>query len=427
MDLNEDDLQQLRESAEPNSTKQKVKWAMSLFSNWFSKWRVDYLSGGNKVLKEITEMTANDLDFCLQYFIPSVRKANGSKYPPRTLKEMVALVQHHFQYNLGRTWSIFLDPEFSGSRIILDATMKQLAREGLVRPTKKAEMIDLEHEQMLWTKGLLGTDSPQKLLDTLIFYLGLHLSLRACGEHRALCFGAESQLQLKKSRDGVEYLLYRENVSKNKNFGLKQCRMEPKEVNILPNTHNSSRCVIRLYKAYLSHRPETNGESGDSAFYLTPLVCPKGNIWFKRVPYGVHSIERTVKRLMESAGIEGYFTNTSLRRTARTRLIDGGIPDKVARKVTGHLSSAEDTYIAIANQRSSISNALYGGASTSRDLPEMSANSSATEMSSRISAGVVQVNPIPCISSESQIFQANLFRFSYKRGDTDISFSLPLL
>ncbi len=82
-------------------------------------------------------------------------------------------------------------------------------------------------------------------------------------------------------------------------------------------------------------RPDTGGDVGEKAFYLTPLAAPKGNVWYKRVPYGVHSIEKAVNKLTNEAGIEGFFTNTSLRRTARTRMMESGIPDKVARRISG--------------------------------------------------------------------------------------------
>jgi hypothetical protein len=90
---------------------------------------------------------------------------------------------------------------------------------------------------------------------------------------------------------------------------------------------------LHLQQVYLCFRPFLI-----EAFYLTPLPAPKGDIWYKQAPFGVHSIEKVVKRLIEQLGVDGFFTNTSLRRTATTRLVmDSGIPNKVAKKVTGKL------------------------------------------------------------------------------------------
>ena len=79
-----DDLQSIREQRIPQSTKDKVKWAINLFRNWHDDWkmRVDDIL---KVYKSVDEMDSNDLNYCLKYFIPEIRKANGEKYPPRTL------------------------------------------------------------------------------------------------------------------------------------------------------------------------------------------------------------------------------------------------------------------------------------------------------------------------------------------------------
>jgi hypothetical protein len=71
---------------------------------------------------------------------------------------------------------------------------------------------------------------------------------------------------------------------------------------------------------------------------------------------------------MSSAGIEGHFTNTSLRRTACTRMMESNIPDKIARKVSGHMSSAEEVYISASSKVEDISTAIYGGGSTIKEI-----------------------------------------------------------
>ena len=52
---------------------------------------------------------------------------------------------------------------------------------------KKAEVIGIDQEDMLWKKGLLGDLSPQALLDTLVYYVGLYFAIRG-REHRQLRF-----------------------------------------------------------------------------------------------------------------------------------------------------------------------------------------------------------------------------------------------
>lgn len=82
-----------------------------------------------------------------------------------------------------------------------------------------------------------------------------------------------------------------------------------------------------------------NGKNGITAFYLTALNAPVGNIWYKNQPMGIHTIEKAVKRIMGHANVDGHFTNTSLRRTARTRMMEAGIPNKIAKKMIGKLHS----------------------------------------------------------------------------------------
>ena len=118
--------------------------------------------------------------------------------------------------------------------------------------------------------------------------------------------------------------------------------MEPKITQILGNSSNKSRCIVTLFKTYVSHRPESHGKAGHTAFYLTPIKNPKGPIWYKAAPLGTHTIEKSVKRLMSSISAEGYISNTSVRRTAKNRMMAAGIPREVIEKKTGRISERAD-------------------------------------------------------------------------------------
>ena len=59
-------------------------------------------------------------------------------------------------------------------------------------------MVTTEIENDLWEKGILGEDTPCKLRNTVLFLLGLHVTLRAIDEHYYLrrdMSNKKSQLQ----------------------------------------------------------------------------------------------------------------------------------------------------------------------------------------------------------------------------------------
>ena len=300
----------------PKNTINKMNWAMNIFKLWLCQWRTR-LDNDLKVLKDIQEFVKGDLDFCLAHFFAEVRKTSGEMYPPETLKSIACMIQLYFRTKHEWSFSFFNDAEFKRSRNSLDAQMKKSAREGNVKPRKRALPITFSDENELWNNGTFGSSSPVQLLHTLIFYLGLHCSLRAAQEHRYLEFGQNSQLTLRKDQEGEEYLEYVERISKNKRFGINSTRMEPKVTRICPNLENPSRCVLKLYKEYINRRPSNAGNS----FYLTPASnATRSDVWYKRSPLGVHSIEKTTKLLMKSLAKENeFYSNTSLRRTAICR------------------------------------------------------------------------------------------------------------
>ena len=128
----------------------------------------------------------------------------------------------------GRFISILDDKTFQGLRSVLDSKMKELSSRGLGLDKKRAEVISAEQEDIMWCKEILGRDTPQKLLDTLLFQLGLHFALRAGQEHRNLRIGENSQITICSELDGTKYLRYKEDVSKTNRGGLQHKHLTPK-------------------------------------------------------------------------------------------------------------------------------------------------------------------------------------------------------
>ena len=223
------------------------------------------------------------------------------------------------------------NPEFASFRKTLDAEMKRLkAAPGIQSAPKKAEPILESEEEILWEKGLLGSHSPQSLIDTMVFMTGLYFALRSGEEHRQLRF---SSVKLVEKPGSTLHLVYTESTSKNIPGGLKHRKVTTKQVTHHANTERPDRCFVEMYKQYCLHRPT---DVKDDAFYLAPLSIVKGLVWYKKQAIDVHTLAATVKRSCAKAGISSYKTNYSLRVTTATRLFHSGMDEQPIMERTGH-------------------------------------------------------------------------------------------
>ncbi len=100
----------------------------------------------------------------------------------------------------------------------------------------------------MWGTGLLGDDTPEKLVNTVLYLIGVHFALRACDEHKALKVGAWSQLRVKIDDVMQKYLEYTEHKSKSFQGGLKSLHDNLKIVCAFENTEQPKCCLVRIYK-----------------------------------------------------------------------------------------------------------------------------------------------------------------------------------
>ena len=196
-------------------------------------------------------MSDEELNRSLPLFVCEVRKANGSKYPPNTLHGMVASIQHYLK-GKKRIVRLFNDDKSSFLIDALDAMMKESASDGLGLTKKQGEIITLDEEEQLWSKGVLGDSSPQQLLDTLIYMFGIHFALRGGSEHRRLRLGNSKIVKGKDKRTGLEYLEYREDISTTNAGGLKDRKIRGKITRAYENRADKKRCIFRLYDKYIN-------------------------------------------------------------------------------------------------------------------------------------------------------------------------------
>ena len=332
----------IRKGGVPVKTQEQNGWAGSIWRDWARYRRrlpPTEKEEENELKEDITEMTVTAMNLWLCKFVVEVRRKDKAPYAPDTLYQICCGLLRLLKEADRAEINIFDDPHFQQFKGTLDARMKELKRSGNYQP-KRAAVISEEHERLLWNKNLLGDVTPQQLINTMVFYIGLFFALRSGAEHRNLRF-YPSQIELVERNNERAYLQYTEDVSKSNQGGLASRKKEPKQVVHYENVDNPERCLIRLYKLYMSKCPK---DRPDGAFYLKPLSKPKDNCWFCKVAIGHNTLQQVVPNLFKAAGITGHYTNHSLRVTSATRLFEASVDEQLIMQRTGHSSTAVRAY-----------------------------------------------------------------------------------
>ena len=231
----------------PKATKKKRQWAVNHFKCWGEK-RNDIITNTAGTSdnseyqnpfpnKNIELFTDDELNYFLPRFILEVRSSDNDLMRPKTLMELVINIQQFINQHRKASQVKFLsDTKFKAIRDVLDGMMKMASKEGKNLVAKKADIITPEMEDTLWKMQLLGDETPDKLLCTLLFYVGINFALRGSSEHANLTVNNFSL----KIIDNQRCLIYKESQSKCNQGGLKDVRHKIKEVTAVEK-YNKSR------------------------------------------------------------------------------------------------------------------------------------------------------------------------------------------
>ena len=292
---------------------------------------------GNIKPPKLEVVTNSQLNYWLSRFVVEARNTQGKLYTGVSLYGLCAGIQRYIRDKRipcnEEVLDIYKDPNFSLFRRAFDCVLKDLHKEGIGTIKRQAAIISTDLEECMWNDGLLGDSNPHLLLDTMVYCLGLNLALRSGREHRSLC---PAMIQLHESKDARPYLLYSERGSKNNAGGFQERKVTNKTVKIFGNKEDPKRCVVELYKKYMSFRPV---DAPPDAFCLQPVAKPSPDQWYLSRPVGHNTLNETVKRLCDKAGEKGHYTNHSLRRTCATCLFQHGVDEQTIMSVTGHRST----------------------------------------------------------------------------------------
>ena len=86
----------------------------------------------------------------------------------------------------------------------------------------------------MWKHGVLGTHTPDTVINTLVFLTAKLLVLRGGREQRDL---SREQFDFVKQDDGLMKVIFKEKVSKTNQGGLKRRKMEAKVVEHIECSH----------------------------------------------------------------------------------------------------------------------------------------------------------------------------------------------
>ncbi len=309
----------------PEKTKKTTEWVLSVFRSW---------CGARGVKDRVENLSTEEVARLLPNFVMEARRQDGTPYPPNTLVMLVAGIQRHLRENGQPELSIMSDKDgrFARTRAALDARMKSLTKDGVGTVRKQAEPLTPEQEDTLWSSGIFSLDSGWGLTYAVFWYNCKLFGLRGGDEHRQL-----QREQFEIGSDGVgRFVRFMGRSCKNVQGGLKQRKVQTKDLRIYARPDLEERCVVDMYNHYFAFIPMT----GD--FYRKPIGDnpPK----YSKQVLGKNKLGTLVKEMCTRAGFTGNYTNHSGKVTCATQLFASNIDEQLIMRQTGHRSQAVRAY-----------------------------------------------------------------------------------
>ncbi len=338
-----DELIQVSKAHVPKNTCAAVKWAFRLFSDW--------IGHGSDVCDR--QYTVEDLwdsenpeKVCemLSLFCTEVMQQNGERYTPKSLLQILINLQ---KYAKGQSENAFhfmnqKDGRFKALHNTLDNVSRELHKSGVGTCKIQARTITRNEEERLWASGVMGTSTPESLLNAVFFYCGIYLCLRGGDEHRGLKY---SQFEFdvvenpENTSETIKIVKYTEHGSKNRPGTMHQVHLQNKVVIHYANASLEEKCFVHILETYMSKLPATAVKK--DLFYCRALknVPAEGLPWYCGVALGHNILKKKLSGMFLLAGLDAEFvSNHSLRATGVSWLYESGVPEQLIMERSGHLS-----------------------------------------------------------------------------------------
>ena len=332
------------------ATNDKIAWALRAYERWREYRNELFDNRVNFPVKRATRYiwpmirsarNSEQLSTDMCDFLMEVRKQNGDEYPGQTLQDCIMMFNLYLEHENFEI-NLLSMKQYKSVRNTLDNLMKQRKSMGL-GATHVKDIVTEEYEEILWQKGVLGDENPDVLRRTMFYLIGTRFGLRGGKEHRNLVRYPKSQINIE-TVNSKECLVYREFSSKSNAGGVGKTGTSNDKVGYAFCSGYEPRCIIEIYKKYQFYCPKATGTWPDFYLQSDPSFKRENDFWYLNNPVGSNSLNVYVRDMMELAGIDGYFTNHSLRATCASRLYQKSVDEQLIAETTGHKSNAVGHY-----------------------------------------------------------------------------------
>lgn len=412
---NEEELEAFKQDMEAKNTKKSTATAVRRLCSWYEEKFQKQLDPDKISKEEAPEL--------LKYFFLEIRKTKkgfkGEEYEPSSLQTYRNGLRRYF---LERPCppapdNFDIEPKKSGVAEnfeevahMLSLKKKDLKKKGMGNKPNAAQSLEDEDIEKLWQSKALGLENSRALLNLVWWNNVTHLGMRATQEHH--------DCQLDDFTVTDQYIEYTERQTKNRQGNESSAAKRARKYNNkIWKTDGGERDPYRAFVEYVGHRPKEGDVS--TSFYLSPVDNPTSNIWFKTTPVGRNTLAKLMKKIAESASLEGKITNSTGRKTVIQRLRGKFDPLEIS-ELTGHAdpgSISSYSHNPKAQQRR-MSNMLAGFNTPSSST---STSTSATSTSTHISAALREVTNLQ--TSQSRVSQGSSISVSAASGGSNSNFS----
>ena len=185
-----DEMQVIAKGKRSLNTERNTLWAIKVFNDW-AKERNGCPTNCEKVPDDFLEKRHSEdvdpLNHWLSRFVVEARKRDGKPYTPTSIHSLLAALLRYMR-EVNHDTPDFLskkDWRFKELHGSVESVFVSLRQNGIGADVKHTPVISPK-EELLWERGILGTDTPLKLQRAVFYLVGKVFCVRGGQEQRNL-------------------------------------------------------------------------------------------------------------------------------------------------------------------------------------------------------------------------------------------------